>query len=909
VRSGVAYAMYASFPHYERDATTGAYRYVTSSRIVAIDVSNAAAMTQIGAFDLPGEVSDSRMVGDVAYVVTFENGYCWGCKNNQPRTTVTSIAVGDPANIRKVEQLAFDDPRGSNSWYRRSIHVTTDRLYVSGMVFDGTWGADTGHSNIQVVDISDPSGHLVAGALVPVNGQIENRWQMDETGGVLRVVSQSGSTWANGPPPVVETFTVASAASVTPLGTLSLTLPRRENLKSVRFDGARAYAVTFEQKDPLFTIDLSNPAAPKQVGEVEMPGFLHHMEPRGDRLVALGIDSANPSGGLTVSIFDVADLAHPTLLSRANFGSRWGSLPEDQDRIHKAFRLFDDENLIVMPFAGWSYVSGQPGCGSYVSGVQLLDFTRDEVVARGVAPLRGNARRAFLHGETLFAVSDDQVASFRIDNRDEPARRDALALANVANKTVRVGEHLVELGSDWWTNEPQITVVPISGGAQAIPVATIDLAKAINAGNDPCYARYWSSFSGSSQLFVEGNEVYVVYDAGFAGVSGKGRMGFAVVDMSDPLQPELRGSAILEIVKHVDPKYSYGHYGCGVGHYSNPIGVWTSGDRIVKVGTTLVLQELERVDRPDAGYAPYEAQPTQAILHAVELADPARIHLVSSTRIGDGASASGLFADGSRVFTSHQEAVVEHPGRVRFFVDRLDYHDPAAPAQVKINVPGSLHSVDSGGEYAVTVDYRRTLVPIAADAGDPWAACKAEGFDQATPISRAENGYGRPDSCLHIDRTLRLVRLADSGATLLDSFAPKGAKVTGVAAGVDRLWITRTKYVTESAGDTTQRTYEEMSVETLTGIRSGRFTFASLFTARGAAIIPQRDGTRFAINALGEIPSRIVVVETSDAANPVPIFDTTGTTLTGPYSTDILLDPQYLVWSGGKYGATAFRLP
>ena len=330
-----------------------------TSRIVAIDVTQPAAMKEIGVFDLPGELSDSRMVGDVIYLVSYENGSCWGCGTNQPRTTVTSIAAGDPSSIRKVEQLTFDDPRNSRGWFRRSIHVTTDRLYVSGMVYDGFWGVDTGHSTIQVVDISDPGGHLMAGAQVPVNGQIESRWQMDEHDGVLRVVSQSGSTWANGPPPVVETFTVKGAENVAPLGKLTLTLPKRENLKSVRFDGTRGFAVTFEQKDPLFTIDLADPAMPKQAGEVEMPGFLHHMEPRGDRLVALGVDNANTAGGLTVSIFDVANLAQPTLLSRANFGSQWGSLPEDQDRIHKAFRLFDEKNLIVMPFAGWAYPRGR----------------------------------------------------------------------------------------------------------------------------------------------------------------------------------------------------------------------------------------------------------------------------------------------------------------------------------------------------------------------------------------------------------------------------------------------------------------------------------------------------------------------------------------------------------------------
>jgi hypothetical protein len=908
VRSGVAYAMYSSFPRYERQAD-GTSRYVVSSRIVAIDVTNPAAMKELGVFDLPGDLSDSRLVGDVIYVVTHENGSCWGCVSNQPRTTVTSLAAGDPANIHKIEQLTFADQRSNAGWYRRSIHVTTDRLYVSGMVYNGAWGPDTGHSTIQVVDISDPRGRLVAGAQVPVNGQIESRWQMDELSGVLRVVSQSGSTWANGPPPVVETFTIESAQHIAPLGKLTLTLPKRENLKSVRFDGARAYAVTFEQKDPLFTIDLGDPAAPKQVGEVEMPGFLHHMEPRGDRLVALGVDSGNTSGGLTVSIFDVADLARPTLISRANFGSQWGGLPEDQDRIHKAFRLFDERGLIVMPFSGWSYASAGPGCGSYVSGVQLFDFTRDEVTLRGIVPLRGNARRAFLHGDALFAVSDDQVASFDIDNRDAPVRRGKLALANVANKTVRFGDHLVALGSDWWTSEPQITVVPIAAGAQGIPVATIDLAKAVNTGNDLCYGRYWSSFAANSQLFVEGSSVYIAYDAGFAGTSGRGRMGFAVIDMADPTHPVLRGSTVLEIVKTPQQAYSYGYYGCGVGYYANPTGVWSSGDRLAKVGTTIVVQELLPVDLPDAGYTPYAARPTQAILHAVDLSNPENIHLASTTTIGDGLSASGIFAAGSQVFTSHQENVATSPGRTRFFIDRLDLTVPSAPTRNKINVPGSLLSVDGQGDRVMTVDYRRTVTAIDEGPQTPPPCNVQSGFGQAGWVYGA-NGYGRPIACVRLDRTLRLVALAPSGATLLDSFEPAGDLVTKVETGSDRIWLERRKYVPGTpagSGIPGAGGYNELSVETLTGIRAGDLQSASRVSRPGETLIPDRNGTRFVVQSWYD--NRLTVIDTADAALPRQVLEHHGNN-SGYYAatSGITLDSDYLLLSMGKYGAAALPL-
>jgi hypothetical protein len=69
---------------------------------------------------------------------------------------------------------------------------------------------------------------------------------------------------------------------------------------ATRFDGPRAFVVTFERVDPLWTIDLSKPAEPRALGHLEIPGFVDHLEPRvrarsqrgrhivaGDRLLAV----------------------------------------------------------------------------------------------------------------------------------------------------------------------------------------------------------------------------------------------------------------------------------------------------------------------------------------------------------------------------------------------------------------------------------------------------------------------------------------------------------------------------------------------------------------------------------------------------------------------------------------------
>ena len=55
----------------------------------------------------------------------------------------------------------------------------------------------------------------------------------------------------------------------------------------MRFDGPRAYAITYNQTDPMFVIDLSDPRAPRQRGALYMPGFMFYLEPYGASLGSL----------------------------------------------------------------------------------------------------------------------------------------------------------------------------------------------------------------------------------------------------------------------------------------------------------------------------------------------------------------------------------------------------------------------------------------------------------------------------------------------------------------------------------------------------------------------------------------------------------------------------------------------
>src|SRR5207244_2207089 len=86
-------------------------------------------------------------------------------------------------------------------------------------------------------------------------------------------------------------------------GALSLvgeipSLVDNERLMSTRFIGDKGYAVTFRNVDPLVTLDLSDPAHPRKVAELTIPGFSTYLQPiDDDHLLAIGEDLPLDSTG------------------------------------------------------------------------------------------------------------------------------------------------------------------------------------------------------------------------------------------------------------------------------------------------------------------------------------------------------------------------------------------------------------------------------------------------------------------------------------------------------------------------------------------------------------------------------------------------------------------------------------
>jgi hypothetical protein len=142
-------------------------------------------------------------------------------------------------------------------------------------------------TDLHAFDLSGTSASYVGSG--SVDGLVADASSMDEYGGVLRVAVGSAPGGRSNSVVLVrpESGRLVQVGRLDGLGV-------DQQIRSMRWFDQIAVMVTFQQVDPLYVLDLTDPAHPRVRGALHLPGWSSYLHPVGNHLV-LGLGQSSPT--------------------------------------------------------------------------------------------------------------------------------------------------------------------------------------------------------------------------------------------------------------------------------------------------------------------------------------------------------------------------------------------------------------------------------------------------------------------------------------------------------------------------------------------------------------------------------------------------------------------------------------
>lgn len=362
--------------YYEDPSDIKALKAAARARILALDLSDLLPMAY-----------ERRPSGTLTPLGFMENT----CRSfyrplDSAGRGITSIISLD---LAAEGASAIDADHILSNW--PTIYASQDRLYVAEPAWDWWWfwwfTEWDEQTNIHAFDITTPgtSSYIGSGR---VDGVLHNQFSLGEHQGYLRVattVNRWNRWWEETPPPSTNHIFVLgeSAGELATVGHVG-DIAEGERIFSARFVANRAYMVTFQQVDPLFVFDLTDPTDPVELGELEVFGFSSYIHPiekmEADtlekRLLTIGVggDETGANWRTQISLFNVNDPTAPALqdVQELVMDDGWGWSEAMYE--HKAFQYWQPKKLLAIPLSAYRYWETADGYWEYdyTSTLQLI---------------------------------------------------------------------------------------------------------------------------------------------------------------------------------------------------------------------------------------------------------------------------------------------------------------------------------------------------------------------------------------------------------------------------------------------------------------------------------------------------------------------------------------------------------
>ena len=440
----------------------GIMPHTSMTSVFLYDVSNPAEPELLREFGTEGHLNSARLADGVLYFVTNVRPLMWHTEEIEDAELRPSAY--DSKNGGKPEPLDYEQisilPGTLEGTYSvisaidisapehnelstkgflgssEQLYMTADTLYLTATAYlppeqqdtDGediaVWAPEAANTEVFKFALERTDVSFAASAEVP--GRLLNQFSMDEHEGHLRIATTEGGWWGGTEPSSNHLFILDEELDVA--GSVE-GLAEGERIYSARFMEETAYIVTFRETDPLFVIDVSDPAAPEVLGKLKIPGFSNYLHPLGeDHLIGFGsetelkpVQGAEPivmTGGMKISLFDISDFSNPIEEDVEVIGGRGTYSPIQYD--HKALFVGPERSLYGFPVT--IYGERQKGdVALQAEGAAILRITEEgieraamltEEAETGFFDPLNTVQRLVYSGDTLYAIGTDTITSY-----------------------------------------------------------------------------------------------------------------------------------------------------------------------------------------------------------------------------------------------------------------------------------------------------------------------------------------------------------------------------------------------------------------------------------------------------------------------------------------------------------------
>lgn len=393
--------------------------YMGDTEASIYDITDVENVKLLKTFSQSGSYNSSRMIGGMLYLVSTKYSYSYRdipyCNdgdsrykcpiediyyvpdNNEPVFLVVSAV--------DVDNLDSKTKTKSILGATGEVYCNEDNMYVSYERYDEK--KNEGYTKIVKIKLGK-SIKFVAGG--KVRGRVINQYAFDEKDGLLRVAA----TITNSRGEDINTLYVLDE-NLNKVSNVD-SFAKTESIKAVKYIGDYAYVITYEETDPLFVIDLSDPNKPEILGECKINGFSTMLIPVGDdRLLGIGYhtDEGNEySGGLEIqngvklALFDISDKTNPRVLDEKIF--RGTSSPVQDNAKALVYNSFRDSFVIPMN----KYDNYNDVAGALIFSVEGEDIAiENEYYSNPKYNSFENAQRCTFVDDTVYILMDSEIDS------------------------------------------------------------------------------------------------------------------------------------------------------------------------------------------------------------------------------------------------------------------------------------------------------------------------------------------------------------------------------------------------------------------------------------------------------------------------------------------------------------------